>query len=98
MLKVYRKKIEEAANANCQGNASMVCRAAKEAELATLMAEHLHQNFGTIVDLRYYRAFNNEEINQQTVGNPPKENPKQGASTWQILILVVGYRKRREVA
>lgn len=59
MLKAYRKKIEEAANAYCQGNASMVCRTAKEAELATVMAEHLYQNFGTIVDLviYYYAVF-----------------------------------------
>ena len=40
-LEVYRPKVEEAV-------------AAKEAELATLMAEHLHQDFGTTVDLVIY--------------------------------------------
>ena len=43
---------------------------------------------------RYYRAFNNE-INQQTMENPPKKNPEQGASTWQILNQGAGHHKRK---
>ena len=45
-------------------------------------------------DGTYYRAFNNE-INQQTMENPPKKNPKQGVSTWQILNQGAGHHKRK---
>ena len=48
-LEVYRPKVEEAANA--KAHASI---AEKEAEIATPMAEHLHQDFGTIVDMVIY--------------------------------------------
>ncbi|KAK9988176.1 hypothetical protein SO802_028415 [Lithocarpus litseifolius] len=53
-LEVYRPKVEEAANAkarlHCQGTPPLSV-AAEEAELATLMAERLHQDFGLFVDL-----------------------------------------------
>ena len=48
-LEEHRPKVEEAANA--KAHASI---AEKEAEIATPMAEHLHQDFGTIVDMVIY--------------------------------------------